>query len=332
MNNLIAVTIGDINGIGIDLLIKLWKKKDNNKFVLFTNINILKKYLRKKKLKIKLNHINKKNSKLNFVKENLNVFSYDSLTNEENTYKSIKFAHKYCIEKKFIGVITLPISKKLIINKINPNFIGHTEFFQDLDNKKYSNMIFSYKNIIISTLTTHIKINKIVKQLKRNNYIYNQILNLNKSLIKDFHIKKPKIVISGLNPHAGENGNIGKEEIKIINPALKKLRKKVLIDGPISGDSMLIENNFKKYDCFLFIFHDQALIPFKFISKFSGVNFTGNLDIIRTSPDHGTAYNLKGSKKVSDKSLSNCFKFIRKINRNRKKYEKSKKITKSKFH
>ncbi len=334
MNNLIAVTIGDINGIGIELLIRLWKKnKMNSKFVLFTNINIFNNYLEKKKININLNLVNKNKNSIKYNKNHFNIYSYTSKSNIENTYNSIKLAHRECIEGKFIGIITLPIRKELIIKNINSKFIGHTEFFQSLERKKHSNMIFIHNKIIISTLTTHISINKINKFIKKKNFIYNQILNLNRSLILDLNIKKPKILISGLNPHAGENGNIGNEEIKYIKPILTKLRKKnIFIDGPISGDSMLIKNNIKKYDCFLFIFHDQALIPFKFISNFSGVNFTGNLEVIRTSPDHGTAYNLIGSNKVSDKSLVNCFKLVNKINNNKKYNEKSKKITKSKFY
>ena len=138
---------------------------------------------------------------------------------------------------------------------------------------------------------------------------------------KDFNIKQPKIIISGLNPHAGENGKLGNEEIKIISPVVKKLKSKgIKIQGPYSADSLLINKNLKYYDCFIFLFHDQALIPFKYISKFSGVNYTGNLDIIRVSPDHGTAYNLVGSKNISYKSFLNCFKLVMKISKNRIKH------------
>ena len=127
-----------------------------------------------------------------------------------------------------------------------------------------------------------------------------------------------KLIISGLNPHAGENGQIGSEEKKYITPIIKKLKKSgVIIDGPMSADSILINKNLLKYDCFIFIFHDQALIPFKFISKFTGVNYTGNLNIIRTSPDHGTAYDLIKTKKFSNKSFINCYKLINKIYKNR---------------
>ena len=194
-------------------------------------------------------------------------------------------------------------------------------------------MILYNKDIIISTLTTHIKLKSVTNVIKKNNYIYNQIINLNDTLIKDFNIKKPKIIISGLNPHAGENGKIGKEELSIIKPSLNKIRRKgIKIYGPYSADSLLINSNLKIYDCFIFIYHDQALIPFKYISQFSGINYTGNLNIIRVSPDHGTAYNLKKSKKYSDQSIINCFKIIKKVNFNRIKYEKSKKITKSKLY
>ena len=141
-------------------------------------------------------------------------------------------------------------------------------------------------------------------------------------------LKKLKTRLKGLNPHAGENGEIGREEINIITPVIKSLKnKKILIDGPISPDAMLIKNNLNKYDCFIFIYHDQALIPFKYISQFSGVNYTGNLSIIRVSPDHGTAYNLIGSKNISDLSLLNCYNLIKKIKKNRKINDKSKKIS-----
>ena len=134
-------------------------------------------------------------------------------------------------------------------------------------------------------------------------------------------------MISGLNPHASDNNNIGNEEKKIIIPQLRKLRKnKINIIGPISGDAMLIKKNLKKYDCFVYIFHDQALIPFKYISKFRGVNYTSNLKVIRVSPDHGTAYELVGEKEFSNKSILNCFKYINIINKNKVSWNKQKNL------
>ncbi len=324
MNKAIAITIGDINGIGIKILLNSWRNNEINNFILFSNIEIFKKYLVKNKLKLKLNKINKNLSNINFSKKRINIFSFNANSLDDNTYKSLKYAYKFCINKTCIGMITLPLSKDKIINKIDKKFIGHTEFFQKINKKENVNMILYHKKIIISPLTTHIEVNKISRFIKNKKFLFNQIYNINNTLKIDFNIKKPKIVISGFNPHSGENGKIGKEEINYIIPVVKKLQNvNVNISGPYSADSLLIKNNLSKYDCFIFIYHDQALIPFKYISQFSGVNYTGNLDIIRTSPDHGTAYNLIGSDDISNKSFINCYKLIKKIYKNRMINDKS---------
>ena len=318
MNNYIAVTIGDIKGIGIKIFFKSFENKQIKNTILFSNEKIIKNYIKNNNLKFKVNIVNLNNNEINYSNDKLNIFTYKCKSLEENTIKSLKFAYDCCIKKFCIGIITLPLRKDIIKKKINKNFIGHTEYFQKIDNKRYSNMILYHKKIIISTLTTHISINKIPNIIRRDNFLYNQISNLNDTLKKDFSIDKPKLIISGLNPHAGENGNIGREEIEIITPVIDKLRKKgIIIKGPLSADSILIKKNLNKYDCYIFIFHDQALIPFKFISQFSGVNYTGNLSIIRTSPDHGTAYQLVKSKEFSNKSFINCYKLIKKIFKNR---------------
>tara|TARA_B100000575_G_scaffold271921_1_gene253615 strand:- start:1935 stop:2903 length:969 start_codon:yes stop_codon:yes gene_type:complete len=316
MHNYIAVTIGDINGIGIKILIDLWKKNKIKNFILFTDILILRKYLKKEKYNIQLNIINKNMTK-SFNNKKLNVYNYKSSSLVDNTYKSLKYSYQFCKKNICIGMITLPIRKDLIIKKVNKRFVGHTEYFQKLDKKEYSNMILFHKKIIITTLTTHISVKQIANKISNKNYLMNQIINLHKTLKIDFNIEKPRLIISGLNPHAGEKGNLGNEEIKYILPIIKKLKNKVNISGPVSPDAMLIKKNLNNYDCFIFIYHDQALIPFKFISQFSGVNYTGNLDIIRTSPDHGTAYNLKKDKNFSNKSLINCYNLVKLIYKNR---------------
>tara|TARA_B100001057_G_C22849765_1_gene950503 strand:- start:130 stop:1107 length:978 start_codon:yes stop_codon:yes gene_type:complete len=325
MNKLIAVTIGDINGIGIDIFIKLFLNKKIKNVVLFCNIKIIKNYLKKNKINLKINLFNKTKVKFVYKKNLLNIYSYKSNSDAKNTIDSIIFSHNECIKKKFIGIVTLPIRKDIIIKKIDRNFMGHTEFLQNLENKKYTNMILIHEKIIVSPLTTHISLNSVSKKIMESNYIYNQILNLYSTLKKDLNIKKPKMILSGLNPHAGESGKIGNEELKI-NKIINKLKdKKIDIKGTVSADSMLLD--IENYDCFIFMYHDQALIPFKYISKFSGVNFTGNLDIIRVSPDHGTAYALKGTKKISDTAVKKCFILINKINKNRSVNYVSKKIS-----
>ena len=333
MNKLIAVTIGDINGIGIEILINVFKKNKERNFVLFTNIEIFKKFKIKNNIKLQINQININNNKYIFKKNLFNVYSYDAISNEENTIKSLDKSYIECVNGNFIGIVTLPLRKDLIIEKINSKFIGHTEYFQKLDNKNNSNMILISKNLIVSPITTHIKLVSVINKLKKHNYLYNQIFNLNEILKNDFKIRKPRLIISGLNPHAGENGKIGFEEKNIIIPVIRKLKNNnINIDGPSSADSILLNNNMKKYNCFIFLYHDQALIPFKLISNFSGTNYTGNLSVIRTSPDHGTAYNLVGKKIAKDISLLNSFKLIKKINKNRKINDKAKKVSQSKFY
>ena len=221
--NYIAITIGDINGIGIEIFIKLWKLKKNNKFILFTNQNLIERYFKRKKIKLLIHLINY--NLYNYKKNHLNIYNYNAKNNEENAYKSL--IHSYNLSKKdnFIGILNLPINKEKIIKKINSKFIGQTEIYQKLDNKKYSTMLFIKNNLFIATLTTHIRIKDITKYLSNRKYIYNKIFYLNKTLINDFKIKNPKIIISGINPHSGENNTIGNEETKYLIPAINSLKK-----------------------------------------------------------------------------------------------------------
>ena len=331
MSSLKAITIGDINGIGLEILLKLFKNKNKNDFVLFTDIKIFNEYINKNKIRIKTNLINYSKKKSAYSNKLFNIFSYRSSSNEDNTIKSLIYAYKECLKGNYIGIITLPLRKDLIIKNIDRKFIGQTEFFQKLDKKKISNMILFHKKVIITPLTTHISLKSVSKKILRKDFLSNKIISINNTLKNDFNINNAKIIVSGINPHAGENGEIGFEE-KIISQIILQLKKnKINVDGPHSADSMLLEKNLKYYDCFVFMYHDQALIPFKYISKFTGVNYTSNLDIIRVSPDHGTAYSLRGSKNVSSISLENCFKLIKFIYKNRNARNKAKKIIKSKF-
>ena len=128
------------------------------------------------------------------------------------------------------------------------------------------------------------------------------------------------MILAGINPHAGENETISIDDKKYLIPAIKELEKKgIFMNGPVSGDGMINYQNLYNYDAFIFTYHDQALIPFKIISNYKGVNFTSNLNIIRVSPSHGTAENLIGSKSIISKGIINCFDLIYKINRNRNK-------------
>ena len=314
-NKFIAVTIGDIDGVGIELLIDLFIKKKLRNFILFSNSKIIKKYINDKKIKIKIKIIN--NEKINFSVNKKNSFFYlydfNEINKIKNTYHSLRYAYEYTKKNNLKGIVTLPLNKYKIIKNVDKKFIGQTEFFQKLDKQKISNIFFIKDKIIVTTLTTHIKIDDITKTISDKNYIFNKIKSLNNILIEKLNIKKPKLIISGVNPHAGENGAISDQDNKYISSAVNKLKKiKINIEGPISADSMMIKQNIDKYSCFIFIFHDQALIPFKLISNYTGVNFTGGLKVLRVSPDHGTAYDLVGKNKATNTSLLNCFKLLNK--------------------
>ena len=318
MNKPICLSIGDINGIGIEILIKLWKLNKLDNFILVTNKKIFDRYLLKKKIILNYNELLNKNKKI------FKIYNINAKNNYENTYKSLKTCYKLVKNNISKGIITLPLRKESINLNIDSNFKGQTEFFQLLDKKKVSNMIFHHKGLLITPITTHIKLRSISSYLAKKNFIYNKIISINETLKRDFNIKKPKIIISGINPHAGENGILGYEEIDILIPQIKRIKKlNINLEGPISADTMINDKNIKKYDCFVFIYHDQALIPFKILSKLAGVNYTGGLDIIRLSPDHGTAYDLVGKNKADPKSILNCFKDINLIHQNRKNFDNS---------
>lgn len=317
MSKLIAVTIGDIEGIGINLLIKEWGKGKIRNFVILSNYKIFKKH--KLIQNNKINLIENIDSKINFQSDKLNIYNIDTKNKYTNVIDSILIAYKLTKNNLFKGIITLPLNKKDINKYVNKNFIDQTTLLSNLENNKYSNMIFIFKNHYFVPLTTHIEIKKVFSIFKNNEFIIKKIKSLSNTLKTDFGIKKINFVISGINPHAGENGLISNDENLYIKPIIKKLKfDKIKVTGPLSGDGMINKNNFNKYNVFLFTYHDQALIPFKIISNFSGVNFTSNLSVIRVSPSHGTAKDIIGKKNVSSKGILNCFKIINKIYKNRK--------------
>ena len=318
MSKFIAVTIGDIDGIGINLLVKEWRNNKINNFVIITNLSIFNKL---KKISNKKINLIKYNNKINnFNKLKLNILNIETKNKYTNVLDSLKKTYDLTKKGLFIGIVTLPLNKKKINVKVDKNFIDQTTFFSNLEKNQHSNMIFLYKKKFFIPLTTHIELKNVYKKFKNNNFLYKKIFNINKTLKNDFNIKKPKLAIAGINPHSGENGLISKDEEKYLIPIIKKLKKnKINIRGPFAGDSIINKSNINEYNAFLFTFHDQALIPFKIISKFEGINYTSNLKIIRISPSHGTATNIINNKIASSKGLINSFKTINLIDKNRQK-------------
>ena len=314
---LIAVTIGDIEGIGIQLLLKEWKNRKIYNFILITNLDIFNKFINLNNKNI--NIINKKTQD-KYDKNKLNILNIKTKNKYTNTIDSLNLAYKYTKEKIFIGILTLPLNKNKINKYVNHKFIDQTSFFSKKEKAKNTNMIFIHRNKFFIPLTIHIELKNVYKFFKNKNLVINKVESLIYTLKHDFNISNPKLILAGINPHAGENNLISDDENKYLKPIIKILKKKKInITGPVSGDSIINNFNLINYDAFIFTFHDQALIPFKIISKYKGVNFTSKLDIIRTSPSHGTAESLIGSKKTTSEGILNSFKLIKKISYNRNK-------------
>ena len=321
----LAITMGEPSGINSEIFLKAVKEINKiNNFIICDPSWIEKS----------LEFFNKKNS-INILDQNLDIkenyinimptkrkvifkLGKPNKRNNSAIIESIDKAIYLAKNKKVSGIVTLPIYKKNLIED-GFKFPGHTEYLSYKD-KSDSLMVLMNKKLKVATVTTHIPITKISKSLNKS-LIIKKINILNESLIKDFKINSPKIAISSLNPHAGEEGRIGREEIDIIIPALKHLRRNnINVVGPLPADTLFNKDNLKEYDARLCMFHDQALIPIKTLDFFNGINFTSGLSFIRTSPDHGTAFNISGKNIANPSSLISSIKQAKIIAKNRQSY------------
>lgn len=198
------------------------------------------------------------------------------------------------------ALVTAPINKHNIQSETF-NFPGHTEYLQQKSGSSDVLMFLVSENLRVGVVTGHIPVNTIASQLTTEKIIRKLTL-MNESLKKDFWIEKPKIAVLGLNPHAGDNGLLGREEQEIITPAIQAaFDKGIICFGPYPADGFFGNGTYKQFDGVLGMYHDQGLIPFKTIAFGAGVNFTAGLKFVRTSPDHGTGYDIAG-KNVADPS------------------------------
>ncbi len=318
-------TCGDINGIGPEIVIKSLNKisslpKQKIIFVCPKNVflktisSIVPKfqYTIDKSVPTDWNHNSVLILDIGNFKQSIGKVSSDS---GKASYKSIMTACKLAETKIVNSIITAPISK-LAFAKAGINFPGHTELLANFFNVKNFAMMFVSKQMKAALITIHIPIKDVPKSLTKKRIIYT-IDVIYKSIISDFGIKNPKIALLGLNPHAGEEGKIGSEEIILIKPILSSLKYK--IHGPEVPDAYFGNKLYKKYDCTIGLYHDQVLIPFKLLNFNKGVNYTAGLPVVRTSPDHGTAFDIAGKGIANPDSLMEAFRFAKLINKNRRK-------------
>lgn len=216
------------------------------------------------------------------------------------------------------AVVTAPINKKNIQSPTF-KFPGHTEYFEkNFGTETHSLMLLVNDAMRVAVVTGHIPVEKVSAELTEK-LIIEKLMVFNESLKKDFRINRPRIAVLGLNPHAGDNGVLGSEEQTVIIPALKQAEAKgVICVGPYPADGFFGSGTFGKFDGVLAMYHDQGLIPFKTISMDSGVNFTAGLPVIRTSPDHGTAYDIAGQNIASEESFRQAMYMAYDIYHNRK--------------
>jgi len=309
----IGISIGDINGIGLEVIIKTFSDPRMSEIctpVVYGSSKISS--FHRKTLGITDFSFNKiKNYKeINLKKPNIIEcwdedveITYGQSTDNGGKYAlaSLEAATKDLKEGHIDALVTAPINKDNIQSEAF-NFPGHTEY---LTNKfeGESLMLMVSENMKIGVATNHIPISAVANTLTGET-IFNKLKILNRSLVQDFCITSPRIAVLGLNPHAGDNGLLGKEEQNIIIPAINNT-KSIGINafGPYPADGFFGSGNYKKFDAILAMYHDQGLIPFKSLSFGEGINFTAGLSIIRTSPDHGVAYEIAGQNKAEESSF-----------------------------
>lgn len=302
-NIIVGISVGDLNGIGPEVILKTFE--DSRMFdlctpVVFANAKIIS-FLRKNlNIEIHINGIDNLNqivvgkfNVLNVWKEGVNL-EQGKLDDNVGKYaiKSFVEATK-ALKEGFVDVlVTAPINKYNVQSE-EFKFPGHTDYL-DKELNGDALMLMVHNKLRVGLLTDHIPVNEVASTISKE-LIEKKVETIKNTLIRDFKISKPKIAILGLNPHSGDNGVIGKEDDEVVKPTIQKLFEKgTMVFGPYSSDSFFGSSQYQNFDAILAMYHDQGLIPFKTLSFGNGVNYTAGLEKIRTSPDHGTAFEIAG--------------------------------------
>jgi 4-hydroxythreonine-4-phosphate dehydrogenase len=310
----VGISVGDLNGIGIELIIKTFTDNRIMDFctpVVFASTKALNFY-RKLSPEININYTSIRDISKAIPKQ-LNVYTtweeeVDIRPGEMNEtggkygVLSLRAAVAALKDKSLDALITAPLHK-YTMQSSEFSFTGHTPYLKEEFKAEDVLMLMIAENMRVGLLTEHVSIGDVAKNISKEK-ISKKINLLKNSLKKDFGIDKPRIAVLGLNPHAGDQGLVGKEENEIILPAILEARKSdCIVMGPYSADAFFARGNHEKFDAVLAMYHDQGLIPFKSLALGEGTNFTAGLPIIRTSPDHGTAFDIAGKNKADESSF-----------------------------
>ena len=304
----VGISQGDINGIGLEIILKTLIEPELSEIcipVLFSSQKTVS-YFRKALNLDEFNfnplrdfnqiHTKKPNVFICYEEEVVIELGKASVLSGKYAKIALEQATEALIEKKIDVLVTGPINKHTM-QEAGFNYPGHTEYLgEKLGGKPL--MLLCAHDLRVAVVSGHVALKDVAQSITQEN-VYSKIEQLHSSLIKDFGIRKPKIAVLGLNPHAGENGSMGNEEQNAIIPAIKKAQEKMFVQGPYSADGFFGNNTQSQFDGVLAMYHDQGLVPFKTLAFNSGVNYTAGLNFVRTSPDHGTAYEIAG-KQIAD--------------------------------
>ena len=309
----IGFSIGDLNGIGAELIIKTLGDHRllelctpiifaSNKVINFYRKSVPEMPFNYQSLK-ELNKVNPKQINIFNCWEEEVAITPGQLTDTGGKYavRSLQAAVVALRENKIDGLVTAPLHKKNI-QSAEFTHTGHTPYLKQSFGVKDVLMFMVAGDFRVGLVTEHVPLKDVAQHITKEN-ILSKLYIMNESLIRDFGIDKPKIAVLGLNPHAGDEGLIGAEEQNIIKPAIKDAKNNMLVFGPYSADAFFARNLQSKFDGVLAMYHDQGLIPFKALASGEGVNYTAGLGGVRTSPDHGTAFDIAGKNKADNASF-----------------------------
>lgn len=300
---IVGISVGDLNGIGAEIILKSFLDARMLEFctpVIFASVKLMSFYKKHFELQMNLHGINhlgqiahKKINVLNLWKEGVNVeFGQEHPQAGAYAIKSFKAAVEALKKDDIDVLVTAPIHK-YNIQADDFKFPGHTDYLnQELEGDSMMFMI--SENLRVGLLTDHLPVSEVSAAITQE-LIETKIKTVTNTLKQDFGIITPKIAVLGINPHTGDNGVIGKEDDEVVRPTLAKLNEEgTLVYGPYAADSFFGSKNHQNFDAIIAAYHDQGLVPFKTLSFGKGVNYTAGLEKIRTSPDHGTAYDIAG--------------------------------------
>ena len=325
----LAISMGDYNGIGPEIILKTFSNDsltDTTTPIIFGSENVFRFYRDQCDQDIKLQKITSPEEAERGVVNIIDVIDESNVAIEPGVIDvragkaavaAIREATLACLNNQADAIVTAPISKEAV-NKAGFRHPGHTEYLAELCKTDDFVMLLVHEGLRVGLVTIHIPVHAVKEQISQES-ITERIAIIHRGLINDFGLEHPRIAILGLNPHAGDGGVIGREELDVIMPAIESLKRDGFhVDGPFPADGFFGSRQYKMFDAVLAMYHDQGLIPFKTIAFHAGVNVTLGLPIVRTSPDHGTAFALAGKNQAEPQSFREAVELAVKIVNNRK--------------